>query len=302
MKTLNEITNMLPRVYKLGYLLVAAAALASLVLSFGSPAESHAAQARNENDFLPSFWDPQHRIDKPDMAGVRVIRFITDDDFPPFHFALPDGTLSGFNIEIARALCDELKLTCTIQARRWDTLAESLNENRGDALIASLAMNTQTRAQFAFTNPYYTTPARFVMLTSAQIEDALPETLTGKTIGVEAGSAHEAFLKTFFQGATLKTYESQKALRKALKTGEVEILFGDGISLSFWLNGTDADKCCKFLGGPFTESRFFGEGVGIAVKKDNATLRRALDYALAKIAERGVYTDIYLKYFPVGFY
>jgi polar amino acid transport system substrate-binding protein len=283
------------RLNQLGYLLFAFS-----MLEFYAPAMAQPAQS--ENRFLPRFWDPQHRIEKPDMTSLRVIRFITDDDYPPFHFALPDGTLSGFNIEIARAVCNELKVSCTIQARRWDTLAESLNDNRGDALIASLAITNQTRAQFDFTTPYYTTPARFVIRSETSFEDARPASLRGKQIGVEAGTAHEAFVKTFFPGAIVKSYDSQKTLRAALKAGEIEALFGDGVALSFWLNGTDAGNCCRFLDGPFTESRFFGEGVGIAVKKENVLLRRALDYGLAKISERGVYTDLYLKYFPLGFY
>ena len=68
------------------------------------------------------------------------------------------------------------------------------------------------------------------------------------------------------------------------------------------LAGTDAQKCCVFRGGPYTESRFFGEGVGIAVKKGNHTLQQALDYALVQLSQRGIYTDLYLKYFPIGFY
>ena len=82
----------------------------------------------------------------------------------------------------------------------------------------------------------------------------------------------------------------------------LDIAFGDGISLAVWLNGTDSGGCCTFRGGPYLDSSYFGEGVGIAVRKGNVTLRRALDYALRHLAERGVYADIYLKYFPIGFF
>ena len=55
-----------------------------------------------------------------------------------------------------------------------------------------------------------------------------------------------------------------------------------------------------FRGGPFIDPRFFGEGVGIAVKTGNVALRRALDYALARLARHGIYGELYLKYFPIG--
>jgi len=260
------------------------------------------AAASGDEVFLPNFWDPRHRLEKPDLAGIHSLRFLTEDDYPPFDFTLADGTLAGFNIDLARAICEELKVTCTVQARRWDTLIDSLNDGHGDALIASIGINAQTRSKLDFTAPYYKTPARFVVLSRSSLADFTPGGLMGKTIGVESHSAHQAYLETFFPAIVLKTYDSAAAARTALKKGEIDALFGDGISLSLWLNGTDAQNCCEFRGGAFTESRFFGEGVGIAVKKGNAGLRHALDYALAALAEKGTYTDLYLKYFPIGIY
>jgi polar amino acid transport system substrate-binding protein len=250
---------------------------------------------------VPNFFDPQHRVDKPDLAELHSLRFLTEDDYPPFHFALPDGSLAGFDIDLARAICEELKIACTIQARRFDLLADALNANDGDALIASLRIDAQSRAKFDFTAPYYATPARFVSLAATKLE-AIPEGLAGKRVGVIGKTAHEAYLQTFFPKTLRKAYGNRAALYAALKSGEIDAFFDDAIISSFWLAGTDAQKCCVFRGGPFTESRFFGEGVGIAVKKGNRSLRLALDYALLRLEERGVYTDLYLKYFPIGFY
>lgn len=260
------------------------------------------ARAGAADVFAPSFWDPHHRIAKPDLADLRSIRFLTEDDYPPFHFATPDGALAGFDVDLARALCEELKVVCTIQARRWDTLIDALNDNQGDALIASIRIDATMRDKLDFTAPYAKTPARFATLKTTQLDAATPETLRGKTIGVEARSAHEAYIEMFFPDSLRKPYESQKALREALQKGEIEAAFADGISLSLWLEGPDAQGCCAFRGGPFIDSRFFGEGVGIAVKKGHRTLRQALDYGLAALAARGAYTDLYLKYFPLGFY
>ncbi len=251
---------------------------------------------------LPNFQDPQHRLDRPETTSIRVIRFVTEDDYPPFGFALPDGTLSGFNVDLARALCEELRVQCTVQARRWDTMIEAIEQGRADAAVASIAMTPANRARVDFTAPYYKTPARFVVRTGAALGDVSPEALADKTVGVVARSAHEAYLRAFFPRVTLRVYDNALALRSALKRNEVEIAFGDGVAFALWLNGTDAGGCCAFRGGPYTESRFFGEGVGIALRKDNQAVKRALDYALKRVFERGVHADLYLKYFPVGFY
>ena len=227
---------------------------------------------------------------------------MTEDDYPPFGFALPDGTLSGFNVDLARALCEELRVQCTVQARRWDTMFETIEQSRADAAIASIAMTPANRARVDFTAPYYKTPARFVARAAVVLPDTSPEALAGKTVGVVARSAHEAYLRAFFPRVTVRVYDNALALRSALKRNEVEIAFGDGVAFALWLNGTDASGCCAFRGGPYTESRFFGEGVGIALRKDNQAMKRALDYALKRVSERGIYADLYLKYFPVGFY
>ena len=251
--------------------------------------------------FVPSFWDPHHHAAKPDLTGLKTLRFLTEDDYPPFHFALPDGTLSGFDIDLARAICEELKIACTIQARRFDTLSGALNDGQGDAIIAAIRIDHQSRSKLDFSGPYYTMPARFVSLKALAHEPAIPESLRGKTVGVQAKSAHEAYLETFFPETNRKAYESQEELRASLLKGEVDTVFGDGISLSLWLNG-EGGNCCGFRGGPYLDVNFFGEGVGIAVKKGNSQLRQALDWALAAVAARGIYTDLYLKYFPLGFY
>lgn len=250
----------------------------------------------------PSFWDPHHRVEKPEASDLRSIRFLTEDDYPPFHFALPGGALAGFDVDLARAICEELKIPCTIQARRFDTLIDALEDNQGDAIIASLRIDAQSRAKLDFTLPYSMTPGRFIALKTSPIAEATPESLRRKTVGVETHSAHEAYLETFFPEVVRKPYASQKALRDALKAGEIDALFGDGASLGLWLQSEEAQACCAFRGGPFLDSRFFGEGIGIAVKKGNPRLRQALDYALAALAAKGVYTDLYLKYFPLGFY
>jgi polar amino acid transport system substrate-binding protein len=249
---------------------------------------------------VPGFWDPRRRPERPDLSRISIIRFLTETDYPPFDFAGPDGTPAGFNVDLARMICEEIKVACTVQMRRFDTLVASLNNNSGDAVIASIAETPQTRQQVDFSDPYYRTPARFVARRDYPSDDVRPEALEGKKIAVVAGTAHEAYLKALFTEAELKPYPSSDAARFALRQGDVDLLFGDGISLAFWLNGTDSGNCCEFRGGPYTESRYFGEGVGIAVKRGNDVLRQAFNWALFRLWEKGRFTDLWLRYFPVS--
>ncbi len=249
---------------------------------------------------VPGFWDPRHRPERPDLSRITIIRFLTETDYPPFDFAGPDGAPAGFNVDLARLICEELKVPCTVQMRRFDTLIKSLDDKSGDAVIASIAETPETRKQVDFSDPYYRTPARFVSRRDLAIDDVRPQALEGRKVAVVVGTAHEAFLKALYTEVAMHPYPNADAARFALKKGEVDLLFGDGISLAFWLNGTDSGDCCVFRGGPFLESRYFGEGIGIAVRRGNDRLRQAFNWALFQLWEKGRFTDLWLRYFPIS--
>jgi polar amino acid transport system substrate-binding protein len=273
----------------------------ALVLALAFPSGRIVAAAMDGVE-VPSFADPGLRLDKPDLSGIRAIRFLTSDDYPPLDFALKDGSLTGFNVEIARAVCEQLKIACTIQARRFDTLIDALVAGKGDAVVASVAATDQTRARIDFSEPYYQTPARFVVRKGAAPFAMTASGLKGRTVGVVGKSAHEAYLRDFFPGAKPKAYPDVPALETALRMGEIDVAFADGLTLAVWLSSDPSADCCRFVGGPYCESRYFGEGVGIAVRTDDVVLRKALNWALARLFSKGIYTELYLKYFPIGFY
>jgi polar amino acid transport system substrate-binding protein len=266
-----------------------------------SAADQSSAKPEDAEVFVPSLFDPRNRPVAPELPK-KPIRFLTADDYPPFEFLGPDGALAGYNIEIARALCEELKTSCTIQPRRWDNLLDALGAGEGDAVIASLRESEATQGKARFTAPYYLTPARFVARVGGPAIDVRPEGLRHATIGVEAGSAHEAFLRAFYDASKIKAFADRSGLLAALRGKEIDVAFGDAITLAIWMNSAAAQDCCAFQGGPFLEPAYFGGGIGIALRPDDDALRQTLDSALQRLDERGVMTELYLKYFPVGIY
>src|SRR5258708_23807196 len=121
--------------------LSACALLASSLLGSGAAhAQSVVKPVEAAPQAVPGFWDPRRRPDRPDLSRLSVIRFLTETDYPPFNFTGPDGNPPGFNVDLARQLCDQLKVTCTIQMRRFETLLDAIASNRGDAIIASMSL------------------------------------------------------------------------------------------------------------------------------------------------------------------
>ncbi|MEP9352888.1 transporter substrate-binding domain-containing protein [Xanthobacter sp. KR7-65] len=252
---------------------------------------------------VPNFWNVERRLERPDAARLpKELRFVTTDDYPPFNFLNSDGVLSGFNVDLARAICAELAVTCAFQTAAFDQVADLVDQGRADAALAGLVATPAARTTLDFSERYLGTPARFVGRLQETMEAATPEAVAAKKVAVVSRTAHEAYLRSFFNEAAIRPYPDLRAAQEAVKSGQADLLFGDGITLSLWLNGTDSANCCRFIGGPFTESRFFGDGFSVAVKDGNDTLRHAMDFALQRIWEKGVFTDLYLRWFPIGFY
>src|SRR3954467_13620994 len=118
-----------------------------------------AAPAPAQDVAIPNLWDPRARQERPDLSGLRTVRFLTDDDFPPLHFVGPDGAPTGFSVELARAACERLGITCTIPAPRFDTLLDALSEGRGDVVAAAVPVTVELRRRFSVTAPYFRFPA-----------------------------------------------------------------------------------------------------------------------------------------------
>jgi polar amino acid transport system substrate-binding protein len=280
--------------------------MAALVAAFviaGAGAPAAVAQDTSATAVtVPNFWDPKRRVERPPAGTVQALRFVTTDDFPPFNFLDADGRLTGFNVDLARAVCAELSIDCTIQARPFDNLVQSVLGENADAAIAGIAVTGEMRAALDFSDVYMKSPARFVVRRDAPSIAFTSDGLKGKKLAVVARTAHEAYLAAFFPEVERKLYPDADAARQALRDGEVDAHFGDGMQLSFWLQSELAAGCCGFAGGPYLEARFFGHGFAVAVPRGATDIRRAINAALESLYAKGVYAELYLRYFPVGFF
>ncbi len=258
-------------------------------------------QAQQELTYVPGVWRGSVKYPKPDLQHLDKLRFITENDYPPFNYLDEEGTLTGFNVDLATTICDVLAVECDIKSKNWNELLPEISRNVADAAIASIRITARTSRQVDFTDVYYTTPARFVARNNTKLATISPRTLKGVTIGVKENSAHQAYLKAYFPQAKIVPFFNHKGVRNALKTGKVNLIFGDGISLVFWLNGAGSAGCCSFVGGPYLEPKYFGHGVAIAVRKGNRQLREILNYAMNQIRLDGRFEELFLRYFPINF-
>lgn len=273
-----------------------------LGLSQAMPGPAHAADSPAAKGALLTFDKREHRT-MPDISNVPRIRFLTTLDFPPFEFLDGQGRLSGFNVDLAREICDTLDVTakCQIQALPFSELQGALESRAGDAVIAGIAVTPALREKFGFSRPYLQLSARFVSLKKMADQPVTPSALASAKLGVVRDTAHAAMLKAYFPDLKPVFYDDRGAMLKALKAGDIDTAFGEGLALAFWLQSGDADGCCAFRGGPYYSRDFLGEGMTIMTRAGDP-LAAAFDHALLELARKGSLNELFVKYFPPGLY
>ncbi|QND49464.1 transporter substrate-binding domain-containing protein [Rhizobium lusitanum] len=287
----------------LSSLISLARSVAGAVLMAASCAIPVAAQQAPSTN-LPVLFDARERLPKPDLSTLVRLRFLTSVDFPPFNFADQNGKLSGFHVDLAREICDELGISdkCQIQALPFEELQGALSASQGDAVIAGVAVTPELRKSFAFSRPFLMLPARFVRNLKAPIDGRTAAALAGHSVGVVKGTTHEAMLSAFFPAIKPVPFDDKDALLAAIKDGKVEAGFADGLQLSFWVSSPSAEKCCALFDGPYLSQQFLGEGMTIMLREEDADLTAAINHALATLSRNGRLQEIYLRYFPYGLY
>ena len=249
-------------------------------------------------------WDTGERLPKGDLSGLARLRFLATLDFPPFSYLDSANHLTGFNVDLARALCDILDIAdrCQIQAMPWEELQAGLKNGQGEAVISGVAASEPARREMIFSRPYLRMAARFAVNKRTPLKPPQSGGFGDSVIGVAAGSSQEKMLRAFFPKAVIASFPNSAELYSQLRSGKIAAVFGDAMGLSFWLQGAASGGCCAFSGEAYYSDAFLGTGMRIALKVEDADLMQSLNFALKEAQERGVMDELYLKYFPVGFY
>ena len=252
---------------------------------------------------VPNFFDPQDRFEKRDVSALPRLRFLTVTDFPPFSYIDGDRQLVGYHVDLARALCERLDLEnkCEIQALPFAELEKALANGEGEALMAGIAISAPSRERLAFTRPYFRLPAQFVAPASAASTLGDGTDWRGRRVAVRKGTAHSAFLQRFFPETIRIEVDSDAAALDAVRKGEAEAVFGDALRLARLVAGSGGREW-RFAGGAYGDPAYFGRGLAIAVRPDDAELLGALNHALVDLNEKRVLEELYLRHFPIGLY
>jgi lysine-arginine-ornithine-binding protein len=232
----------------------------------------------------------------------KTVRIGTEGAYPPFNYLDTNKQLQGFDVDIAKALCEKMKVTCEFVAQDWDGIIPALLAGKYDAIIASMSITEERKQKVDFTDKYYNTPASFVAPKNTKLKDNSPESMKGKTLGAQSATTHASYLEDKYKGSSIKLYGTQDEANADLVAGRLDAILADKVVLLEWTTKSADGKCCTFLGGDLRDVKYFGEGAGIAVRKNEPELKAMFNKAIAEIRKDGTYQKINAKYFPFDVY
>ncbi len=228
----------------------------------------------------------------------KKLRIGVEGAYPPFSEVGKDGKIKGFEIDLANALCAEMKVECTLVQQEFDGLIPALQSRKIDAIIASMSITPERQKTIAFSKAYYSTPQVFITKEGAAA-DISPAALKGKKIAVQSSTINETYVNALYKGSTISRYATQDQIYLDLKSGRADYTLVDKVAGEEFLK-SDAGKGMTIVGPDLKDPKYFGTGVGVGMRKADAkTLGAQFNAAIDALRASGSFkkmNDQYFKY------
>ncbi|MCW8327733.1 arginine ABC transporter substrate-binding protein [Photobacterium sp. SDRW27] len=224
-------------------------------------------------------------------AAQEDIKFAMEATYAPFEYVDENNQIQGFDVDLANALCKEIEAKCSFHNQPFDSLIPALKFRRYDAAISGIDITEQRLQQVNFTHAYYDNSAAFVAIEGKVADQAA---LSGKRVGVQNGSTHQSYLTEQMEGVTAVPYASYQDAFIDMQNGRIDSVFGDTAVVAEWFK---KNNTLTYVGEQVTNAKYFGNGFGIAVNKNNQELVDKLNAALKTVKANGEYQVIFDKYF-----
>ncbi|WP_439114233.1 ABC transporter substrate-binding protein [Hydrogenophaga sp.] len=238
----------------------------------------------------------------PAPVELPELKVAIDPTYEPFTFKTPDGKPTGFDVDIAEALCNEIKRKCVYVEQVWDSMIPGLQAKKYDVIISSMSITDDRKKVVDFTDKYYNTPSRIVVKADTPFADL--SSLKGKNIGVLKGSTQEKYAMGDLKPAGVKVvpYEAQDQVYLDIKSGRLDGTVADSVEVTGGFLSKPEGQGYGFVGPVLNDVKYYGYGVGIAMRQGETVLRDELNGAIKSIRANGVYETISKKYFDFDVY
>ncbi|MBP2169414.1 lysine/arginine/ornithine transport system substrate-binding protein [Erwinia toletana] len=231
------------------------------------------------------------------------LRFGVDPTFPPFESKAADGSLQGFDIDMGNAICQQLQVKCVWVQTGYDGIIPALKARKFDAILSAMSMTDKRREQVAFSDRLYITPSALITRKNSGLSPDIA-TLKGKVIGVAQGTTQESYAQSLWapKGIQVVSYPNQEEIYPDLASGRVDATFTNAASAATGFLKSPQGQDFAISGKALYDDKWFGEGVGIGLRKDDEQHRQMINSALAELHKNGTYDKLAKKYFTFDIY
>lgn len=224
-------------------------------------------------------------------AQEQNLRIAFDVPYEPFEYKDENGNLTGFEVELAEAMCKEMEANCEFVIQAWDGMIPGLLARKFDLIMSSMSITPERAERVLFSEPYYNTPGGWFARNDFSTDVTDMDAMKGKTVGVQRGTTMDTFVTENMGGiVTIKRYTTADDMVLDLEGQRLDAVFvdypvGEQTILS--------KKGFKEVGEPVK----LGQGVGVAMRKRDSELAKDVNAALATLKDDGSYDKIMKKYF-----
>jgi arginine/ornithine transport system substrate-binding protein len=225
------------------------------------------------------------------QAQAQDLRIAFDVPYEPFEYRDDNGELTGFEVELATAMCEELQANCEFVIQAWDGMIPGLLARKFDLIMSSMSITPERAERVLFSEPYYITPGGWFGPESFNTDVTDMDAMKDKTVGVQRGTTMDTYVTENMGGVVnIKRYTTAEDMVLDLEGQRLDVVFVDyPVGEQTVLN----KEGYKEVGEPVK----LGEGVGVAMRKRDAKLADDVNAALKKLKEDGTYDTIMQKYF-----
>jgi arginine/ornithine transport system substrate-binding protein len=239
------------------------------------------------------------------VSGVQAkpwkeVRVAIEGAYPPFSSVDEKGQLHGFDVDMTNALCEQMKVKCTLVKQDWDGMIPGLLARKFDAIISTMDITDERKKSIDFSEKYQHVPAHFAAKKGATIE-LTQAFMKDKKIAVQRATSMDTYVSDNFPDATIKRYGSYDDAYLDLKSGRVDYVLADTASVMDGLvNKSNGEY--SLVGPGLSDKKWFGEGAGVALRKGDGDLKAMFNKAILDIRANGNYKKINDKYFKFDVY
>ena len=229
-----------------------------------------------------------------------VLRLGIDPSYPPMDVKMPDGHVTGFDVDLADEICRRIAMHCEWVEMEFSGVIPALQARKIDAIVSSMAITEKRMQQIAFSTKLFQFKSRLIAKTGTPLTVSA-EGLRGKRIGVQSGTQFETYVQKNWQpgGAEVVAYQSQEGVFDDLIAGRLDAALLGSVEADNGFLKTPKGKGFGFIGGPLEMG---DHGTGIGLRKEDVALKDKIDRAIAAMRADGTYQKIAAKYFVFDVY